>query len=702
MKNPKTPTEKQLAIFQQARALHHSGQLTAAAAQFGKLLKDFPKEPQLLGELGTIALELGQFAQSEVLLSKALQIEPHEPAILFNRGLALTQLKRLSAAQACYQQCIQLKPDYAEAYYNLAGILKDLHQTEKAIAAYSQAIALKPNFAAAYNDRGLLYQTLQQFDTALADYRQAIALQADYFNAYANYGNALQYLRQFAAALECYERMIALKPDAIKAYFNRGQVLAELKQYPAALASYDNALAIQPDYPYLYGQRLFSKMQSCDWQNIAQEAATLAAKIKNGEKATTPFTVLALIDNPALQRQAAERWTTDKYPASQALAKIARYPEHDQIKLAYFSADFRNHAVAYLTAELFETHDRSRFKIIAFSYGPADQDEMRIRLEAGFDEFIDVQNLSDQAVALLARQLEIDIAVDLGGHTGDSRPGIFALRAAPLQVSYLGYLGTMGADYIDYLLADTVIIPEAAKPHYREKIVYLPSYQVNDSQRRIADTAFSRRQLGLPETGFVYCCFNHTYKINAATFAGWMRILNAVPDSVLLLLADNEAAKLHLQQAAAADGIAAERLVFAERLSAPEYLARYRSADLFLDTLPYNAGTTASDALWAGLPVLTCLGTAFAGRVAASLLTAIDLPELITATPAQYEALAIALAGNPQQLAGIKAKLNQNHLSTALFDSQGFCDHLEDAFSQMYQRYRAGLPTEDIYIVSRR
>ena len=408
--------------------------------------------------------------------------------------------------------------------------------------------------------------------------------------------------------------------------------------------------------------------------------------------------MLAASGSASLQRKAAEIWVKEICPPNRSLPTIPWRNHRDKIRIGYFSADFRVHAVSILTAQLFEIHDRSKFEIIAFSFGPDSDDEMRSRLERAFDRFIDVGCKSDREVALLARSLEIDVAVDLMGFTEHSRPEIFALRAAPLQVSYLGYLGTMGADYIDYMIADATIVPDRNQERFYEKIMYIPSYQANDSKRRIAERIFTREELGLPSTGFVFCCFNNTYKITPHTFSSWMRILTRAKDSVLFLYAQDAAAEKNLRAEAGSRGVDANRLVFGKRLPTPEYLARYRAADLFLDTLPYNAGTTASDALWAGLPVLTCPGEAFAGRVAASLLTAIRMPELIAATQAEYEELAVQLAHDPQRLAAIKLKLAANRLTTPLFDTPQFTRNLEAAFSRIYERYLSGLPPADVVV----
>ena len=569
----------------------------------------------------------------------------------------------------------------------------------KAKTFYRQVLSRQPDNFDALHLLGVIAAQTRYSNQAVELIGKAIEINSNSADAYYNYGNALQYVNRHLAAVDSYYHALALNPDYVDVYCSLGLAFNHLKQDQTALENYDRAFALDPDYDFLCGYRLHTKMKLCNWQNLEQECAVLTAKLAAGGKAAQPFTALTLLDSPELQKKVAQLWTQDKSPGNDSLPKLAKQPRRARLRIGYFSADFQLHPVAMLTAELFEKHHRSGFEIIAFSLndsGPKDQ--TRIRLEAGFDRFLDVQNLSDLEIAQLARKLEIDIAVDLGGHTGKCRTGIFALRAAPIQISYIGYLGTMGAAYMDYLIADPVIIPEQARPYYQEKIVYLPSYQVNDSQRRIADVTFTRSQLGLPETGFVFCCFNNNYKITPNVFSQWMRILASVPGSVLFLYAGNAAAEQNLKNAAVLRGVNPDRLVFGKKLPLPEYLARYRQADLFLDTQPYNAGTTASDALWTGLPVLTCLGNTFAGRVAASLLTAIDLPELIAQTPAQYEAMAIDLATCPDKLAGIKARLSQNRLTTPLFNTDLFTANLEAAYIRMYERYQADLPPEHIYV----
>jgi predicted O-linked N-acetylglucosamine transferase (SPINDLY family) len=476
--------------------------------------------------------------------------------------------------------------------------------------------------------------------------------------------------------------------------------LANLKRLDESAESYGRAFALKPDFEFLHGAWLYARLRICDWSNLQSDSLALANSVSQGKKAAHPFHVSALSDSPILQHRAAKLHVQWHHPASHLLPAIPRRPGHQKIRIGYFSADFRIHPVSILTAGLFEAHDKSRFELTAFSLGPDTRDALRVRLEAGFETFIDVRNLSDKEVAVLARNLEIDIAVDLGGFTEGSRTNIFALRAAPLQLGYLGYLGTSGAAYFDYLIADRTIVPNEYREHYAEKIVYLPSFQVNDAKRPISERTFTREELGLPEAGFVFCCFNNNYKITPRTFDIWMRILEQVKGSTLWLLADNAWAAGNLKNEAAVRGIDADRLVFGGRIPGPEYLARYRTADLFLDTLPYNAGTTASDALWAGLPVLTCTGDGFASRVAASVLNAIELPELVTETYEEYEALAIELANEPDRLGVIRKKLEVNRLSAPLFDTRLFARHIEDGFMKIYERHQADLPPEHVYISS--
>ncbi|MCL2428497.1 MAG: hypothetical protein FWD12_04625 [Alphaproteobacteria bacterium] len=473
-------------------------------------------------------------------------------------------------------------------------------------------------------------------------------------------------------------------------------MLQELNALEEAIASYEQALALDSRTRFLRGNCRHARMQICDWAGFESDKAAITAALERGEASTTPFVLLSLVDSPRLQRRAAEIYVREKFSRTR-LPSAPRHPRHDRIRIGYFSADLRNHAVAMLAAGLFESHDHSRFELTAFSLGPDVADALRTRVEGAFDRFLQVDGRTDRDIAALARQLEIDIAVDLGGYTRDARPGIVALRAAPIQVSYLGYLGTLGGQFMDYLLADSVLVPSEAREHYSEKIAYLPSYQVNDPRRPIAERTFTRAELGLPASGCVFCCFNNSYKITPETFDSWMHILSAAPGSVLFLLGSSPAAERNLRREAVRRGIAPERLIFGGSLPVGEYLARYRAADLFLDTLPYNAGTTASDALWVGVPVLTLAGESFASRMAASLLTAVGLPELVARSRADYVRHAIELATDGSRLDALKRKLAANRARCALFDTVTFARNLESLYQQMYQRHLCGLPPAHLF-----
>jgi protein O-GlcNAc transferase len=682
-------------------AQHQLGRFEAAIASYDSAIALKPDLAEAFYNRGNVLRELEQYQAAAHSYDRAIALKAGYVDAHLNRGLALSDLKHYEAAIASYDAAIAINPAYAEAYYNRGNALRDQRRYEAAVASYDKAIALQPGYFDAHLNRGSALLESRRYIAAVAGYDRAIALRPDFANAYLNRGSALQHLQRYADAIASYDKAIAITPNHAEAYCYRGNVLRELRDFEAAVASYDKAIALECDLKDLYANRRHFLMQICDWRDLDADLARLTAGIESGEVEANPFFMLALSDSAALQKKAAESWVRKQHPPNSALPAIPKYRSHGRIRIGYFSTDYHAHATAYLAAGLFDMHDRSQFDVTAFSFGPDSGDPMRMRLKAACHEFIEVRDKSDREVAILARDREIDIAVDLKGFTQDNRAGIFALRPAPLQVNFLGYPGTMSADYIDYLVADDTLIPEVNRRHYAEKIIYLPdSYQVNDAHRAIADRVFTREELGLPPVGFVFCCFNNNYKIMPGTFDIWMRILRRVEGSVLWLFEDNPTAARNLRLEAARRDIRAERLIFAKRMPLPEHLARHRAADLFIDTLPCNAHTTASDALWAGLPVLTCPGEAFAARVAASLLSAIRLPELIAATPEHYEELAVALATDPERLADIKRRLAERRLTAPLFDTQLYTRRLEAAYTAIVERYRADLPAEHIHVES--
>ena len=562
-----------------------------------------------------------------------------------------------------------------------------------------QSLELIPDRVSTLTNLSAVQVKLKKYLDAKINGEKAIFLEAGNSQAYLNLGLIEAELKNLVSALHYFERALSLKPDYHEAWSNKGRALHELKRYEEAVAHYHQALNLKPDINWAYGDFQNVKMKISDWSNFYEGLTNLANKVQLHQKSVQPFISLALFSEALMHRQSAEIYVDEKFPFNPALGLISKQPKRKKIRIGYFSADFHNHATGHLMAELFELHDKSCFEIIGFSFGPEKNDEMRQRLVKSFDQFIEVFSKSDIEIAQLSRDLNVDIAVDLKGFTQDSRTGIFSYRVAPIQVNYLGYPGTMGAEYIDYIVADKTLIPSQSQQYYSEKVVYLPhSYQANDRKRGISKKQFTRQELGLPREGFVFCCFNNNYKILPATFNAWMQILKMVDGSVLWLLKDNPWVSENLKKEAAKQGIDATRLVFAERMSLPEHLARHRHADLFIDTLPCNAHTTASDALWTGLPVLTLMGESFASRVAASLLNAIGLSELITTSQEEYIALAVKLADNSHKLADIKQKLKQNRLTTPLFDAPLFTKNIEAAYTKMYERYQLDFEPSHIYM----
>lgn len=686
------------ALYNRGNAYFDLGQFQAAIDSFGDAI-DYKSDHTLAyNNRGLAKFCLKRYAAAVADHDAVLAIDPGNAEAHNYRGHALREAADLQNAVASYDAAIALRPDYSEAHNGRGSTLALLKQFDAALLSYDLAIAFTPRFAGAHVNRGHILKVLRRWREALASYDLAIAADPRLVEAHLNRGNVLKELKQWGEALASFDAAVATEPGLAEAHFGRGDTLRYLGRYEAAAEEFDRALALDPRQDFLLGLRCYVNMGLCDWRGLDADRAELTRRIELGEAVSPPFPVLALSGSAALQRKAAEIWVRETCAVDQVLPPISAQRRPGRIRLGYFSADFRNHPVSYLTAELFERHDRSRFELIGFSLGPVVQDDMRRRLLDAFEHFVDVNGHSDQDIAALARAMDLDIAVDLSGFTEGSKPALFALRVARLQLSYLGYLGTLAAPFMDYLIADAILVPTEARQFYAEKLLYLPSYQSNDTRRRIADTAFSREELGLPAQGFVFCCFNSHYKITPETFAGWMRILHAVPHAVLHLYSDGMTAERNLRREADMRNVDSTRLIFGGRLDLPEYLARYRAADLFLDTSPYNAGTTASDALWAGLPVLTLAGESFAGRIAASLLTAIEMPELIASTPQEYEQRAIDLGSNPERVAVLKQKLANHRLTTPLFDIGQFTRHLESGYISMHNREQGGLLPDHMHV----
>ena len=704
----------------------------AAVQAYGQALQLQPSHWKAAFNRGLACQKLGDHPTAVASYDQVLHINPQVVDASLNKGISLHQLEQYGEALACYQRVLDADPLHAEARYHSANALNELRQHDRAIYAYDQAISLgyvrpevylnkasahihrgdpqaairaldaaleiDPDYAQAYDMLSVAHRRLRQFDVAAQYASHALQLQPGYAAAHNNRGLALQAMGQHADALACFDAALQVDAGLTDALFNRGQSLARLRRQSEAVDTFAALLEKSSTYPYALGYLVHARLHRCQWDHHASDVLRLQQSVRDGVLTDTPFSFLSAGTTQADELLCAKRFAQDRFPAQTPLWTGGSY-SHSRIRVAYVSADFHDHATAFLMAGLFESHGRDAFEIYAFSYGEHRTGAMRQRLERGFDHFFEVGHLTDQQIAQQIRSYEIDILVDLKGYTQDCRLGILAWRPAPVQVSYLGYPGTLGVEYVDYILGDAVVTPFEHAAYYTEKIVQLPgSYQVNDRQRAVAPETPSRAAAGLPAEGFVFCCFNNNYKITPGVFDIWMRLLARVEGSVLWLLQDNDEAAANLRKEAAARGLDPTRLVFAARMGLPEHLARQRLADLFLDTLPYNAHTTCSDALWVGLPVLTCLGHSFAGRVAASLLQAADMPELICEDLAAYEARALHLATHPEELRGLRTRLEQGRLGCALFDTDRFRRGLEQAFQVMHARQRDGLAPQSFAV----
>ena len=695
------------------------GRLDEALECFDSAIAHEPRFADAYNSHGSILLGRKLFQEALVDFKIAIQLSPRFSDAYNNQAIAFRELGSFEEALKSYRSALEIVPSFASAHYNCANLLRDMGRVTEAIQHYQSAIAARPDFAEACNNCGGAFFALKQYENALECYNRAISTKMDYAEAYCNKGVVLQILRQTekavknfdaaimidegyaaaysyrglslyelgqnSAALESLLRAIDLAPGDAKNYCNLGKIMREMHRYADAISAYQRALELDPSDGFAFDGIADCSARACEWSGRAQILEKMMGDLATANT-PSPFVALGYCGN--MQRLKIISEIFFQREAGEFAKKASRSLQAgaDKIRLAYLSADFRKHPTAFLLADVIELHNREKFDVIGVSFGPIDHSEIHDRIKLAFDEVHDVQAASDVEISQLLQRLEIDIVIDLMGYTQFSRLGIFGYRGAPVQVNYLGFPGTMGSDCFDYIIADRIVLPEAHKIFFNERIEYLTNCYQPNSVRIKAERSFTRSEVGLPNSGFVFCCFNNHWKITPEIFCIWMNLLSRVEGSVLWMIGSNILAENNLRKEARLRGIDPERLIFAPRIENSEHLSRHSLADLFLDTLPYNAHTTASDALWAGVPIVTCMGEGFAGRVAGSILTAIGLPELVATTLADYESLAFNLAAHPDQLVAVRTKILRNRSEMPLFDTKSYVADLEAAYIRMMDR----------------
>ena len=640
--------------FKEALNFYKSGQLNKSKEICLGILKNQPKHFDSIRLLSIISYLNKNYLEASKLINKAIKINSNQALAYYDQGTIFHQLEKFDLALKSYNKAIKINSKYSRAYYNRGNTLRELKRYESAIESFKKAIEINPND----------------------------------FEAHNNCGNLFFELGKYNMALQSFDRAIKINPDYSDGYYNLANTLYELGQLKNSIDNYNKAIKINPSLDFLLGKIIYVKSRICDWKFIDHDKNILKKKILEKGIGTQPMTTLSLYDSPSLQRINAENFVHEKFSLSRRFGPIKKRKSAKKIRIGYYSADFYNHVMSYLLVHLFESHDKSRFEIFGFSFSPEKNDKIGQRIFNTFDKIINIKSKSDNEIVKISRDLNIDIAIDLMSFTLNNRFGIFVKKCAPIQINFLGYPGTSGSKCIDYILADKILIPEKFKKYYSEKIIYMPdSYKLDHPNRKVSDKIFTREELNLPKNGFVFCSFNKTYKITPNVFDIWMKILKQVKGSVLWLLEDNPTATNNLKLEANKRNIDSARIIFAKRTKMSDHLARHKVADLFIDTLPYNAHTTASDGLWVGLPFLTLVGDTFASRVGASMLKAIGLPELITYSENEYKNKAIEIATNPVLLKKIKKKLEKNKLSKPLFDAKLFTKNVESAYTKIYKNY---------------
>lgn len=687
------------ALIQRGIILFESGKVQDAENLLKKLLEIYPQECDVFNILGTIYARQRRFTEARPLFEKAVNLQSDNPIFNSNYGNLLQDMGEIEESLPFYFKALEIKSDFDDALYNLGNALRKLERYNEALTFLQKVKNINKNYIKAYIACAFIYEKLKNLDLSARELEEAEKIDPNSYDLLSNLAVINTFKKNYPLAVSYFKRAFETGKADATFFANYATACVEMQNPQEAIRAYLKSAEFDPANHECLGRGLHQKMMIADWSDINHLNSEIIKRIQLGQNVVDPFGYMGFSDSEVDLKHAAITYLKDKFRSHGIKTKLAKYPRHKKIRIAYVSGEFKEHANGSLMTGLIESHNKEKFEIIGLDNGNGDDSSLRRRLLASFDEFIDIKNIGDFDLTHQIRAKKIDILFNLNGFFGEHRTGIFANRAAPIQINFLGCPGTMGVDYMDYLVADPVVIPESSYQYYTEKIILMPhSYQINDSKRPELKRNLTRKDCGLPEGKFIFNCFNNIYKITPPTFQRWMRILNRVPGSVLWFYNNFPEAEANLRREAQALGVDPSRLFFSPYIKMYDHLERYALADLFLDSLPYNAHTSASDALWANLPVLTLQGKSFAGRVAASLLHAIKMPELITYTDQDFEDRAVDLATHPEKLAALKVKLAKNRLATPLFDTQLYTKHFESALIEAYERYQSDLAPAHIVV----
>tara|TARA_Y200000002_G_scaffold380776_1_gene393096 strand:+ start:683 stop:3190 length:2508 start_codon:yes stop_codon:yes gene_type:complete len=668
---------------------HNSKRLDDALSIYNRLIILDPQNIDVLNNIGSIFQSKEEFNKAKNIYKKASELNLHHSKSYLNFLSMLRKLKKTDQMLIECKRFIKLNPNDPGLLNNFANCLQDLSRYEDAEENYKKALNLDPTLANTYLNYGNLLHKLDRNNEALEKFTKAIELNPEHKVAFNNLGNVYRKLYLPEKAKKAFEKVIEMDPKFAEAYVNLGHMFYSKNEYDKASEYYDKALNLNDELEYLIGTSLHSRAFLCDWTDRDKNIKKMKIQMKKGNDAIVPFNLFPFVDDPELKKQAAILYSK-RYKKNFISNRTRVFDKNKKIKIGYFSPDFKAHPIGYSVCELFELYNRDKFEIHAFYYGEKTPDDLHQRIKKGVDKFHEVETLSDKEIVLLSNKHEIDIAIDLCCYTGPHRTKIFAMSAAPIQMTHL-YAGSMGSDYYDYIIADKTLIPETHKKYYCEDVLYLPSWQVNESIKEVAKKNVSKKDFGIPEEKFVFCCFNNFYKISPEIFDLWSEILDKVSESILILPSGLYEGQQNLKKEIKLRGIDPNRLIFLDYVDSPQHLARLKLMDLSLDTFPFTGGVTTSDAVRMGLPVVTCLGNSFGSRVSGSVLKALNMNELIAKSKKEYVNIAIELANNKTKLKKIKKKLKQNLPGSLLFDTKSYCYHLEEAFIKMLYKKNKGI-----------